>query len=240
MYTINTVGIPRFRHLEWTEEHLVQTQGIRTVLSHCIIWVHDIEHRFGHLLNRPTANVLLWSHWRADIWIILYGSAVCKDKLRILELRHPVTEGIDIQNVVLDDIHVYVDRLNFIFVLWVVDEVVADKEVARCAFADIAINEVRTTLDHTLVDEFGEWFVLADIAKVEEELVPETAIDEVNRCMLGTTDLEGDLTPVVVGLFAYKCCIVVVVHIAEVVRRRTRETRHGAELEWEDIDIINQ
>ena len=123
------------------------------------------------------------------------------------------------QDIVLDNIHIHVDRLNFIFVLWVVDEVVADEEVARCAFADIAIYEVRATLDHTLVDKFLKRLVLADIAEVEEELVPETAIDEVTRSMLSTTDIEVDLTPVVVGLFAYERSIVVVVHITEIVGR---------------------
>ena len=126
------------------------------------------------------------------------------------------------------------DRLNFIFVLWVVNEVVADEEVARCAFANLAINEVGTTLDHTLVDEFAEWFVLADIPEVEEELIPETAIDQVTRSMLSTADIEVDLTPIIVGLFAYERSVVVVVHIAEVVSRRTCKTRHGAKLEWED------
>ena len=111
------------------------------------------------------------------------------------------------------------DRLYLIFVLWVIDEVVADKEVARCAFADITIDEVGATLNHTLVDEFAEWLVLADIAEVEEELIPETAIDKVTRSVLCTTDIEIDLTPVFVGLFAHESSIVVVIHIAEVVCR---------------------
>ena len=185
---------------------------------HYIVWVHHIEHRLRHFLYCPTADVLFVGR-STHVRVVNVGSTIRIDELRILELRHPVTEGIDIEDIVLDDIHVYVDRLNFVFVLWVVDEVVADKEVARCAFADITINEIRATLDHTLVDEFAEWFVLADIPEVEEELIPETAIDEVTRSMLGTSDIEVDLTPIIVGLFAYQSSIVVVIHIAEVVSR---------------------
>ena len=113
-------------------------------------------------------------------------------------------------------------------------QIVADEEVARCAFANIAIYEVRTTLDHSLVNKLLIWLVLADIAEVVEELVPETAINQVTRSVLSTTYIKVDLTPVVVGLFAYKCIIVVVVHIAEVICRRSCKTWHSAELEWED------
>ena len=176
----------------------------------------------------------------AHVWVVNVGSAIRIDELSILKLRHPVAEGVNVEYIVLDNIHVYVDRLYLIFVLWVVDEVVADEEITRCAFADITIHEVGATLNHTLVDKFAEWLVLTDIAEVEEEFIPETAIDKVTRSVLCTTDIEINLTPVFVGLFAHESSVVVVVHIAEIVCRRTRETRHGAKFKREDIDIVNQ
>ena len=55
-------------------------------------------------------------------------------------------------------------RLHFIFVLRIIDKVIADIQVTGCAFADITIYEVRTALNHTLVNQFLERLVFAHVA----------------------------------------------------------------------------
>ena len=80
-----------------------------------------------------------------------------------------------------------------------------------------AINEVRAPLDHPLIDQLAEGFILYDQPKVIDEFVPETAIDEVTCGVLCTADVEVDMAPVGILLTTHQSLIVVWVHIAEVV-----------------------
>ena len=57
--------------------------------------------------------------------------------------------------------------------------------------------------------------------------------------MLGASDVEVDALPVLIGLFADQCCVVVGVHIAQVVGAGACEARHGVELEGEDGLLID-
>ena len=103
----------------------------------------------------------------------------------------------------------------------------------------VAVDEVGATLYHALVDEFLERLFLARHAVVVEELVPEARIDEVTGGMLGAADVEIDVLPVVVGLAAHQCLIVVRVHIAQVVGARTGEARHSAQLQREHSFVVD-
>ena len=51
------------------------------------------------------------------------------------------------------------------------------------------VNEVASSLYHTLVDEYLEWLVGTRVTTVVEELIPESGIDQVTRSMLSTTDI---------------------------------------------------
>src|SRR3712207_9577997 len=66
------------------------------------------------------------------------------------------------------------------------------------------VNEVGTALDHTLVDELLEGFLLATYATIEQELVPKATIDKVSRGMFGSSDVQIHVLPVRVGLFAHE------------------------------------
>ena len=59
MHAVNTVGIPRFGHLQRAKEHLIQTQGIRSELGNHIIGIDHVEHGLTHFLYRPAADILL-------------------------------------------------------------------------------------------------------------------------------------------------------------------------------------
>ena len=56
--------------------------------------------------------------------------------------------------------------------------------------------------------------------------------------MLATTYVEIYVLPVLISLLAYECLVVVRIHIAEIVSRRTCETWHGVELQWEYSLVI--
>ena len=104
----------------------------------------------------------------------------------------------------------------------------------------VAIDEVRATLYHALVDELLEGLFLAAHAEVEEELVPEARVDEVTRGMLRTAHVEVDVLPVLVGLRAHEGLRILRVHIAQVVGAGACEARHGVELEGEDGLIVDE
>ena len=80
-----------------------------------------------------------------------------------------------------------------------------------------AIYKVGTTLYHALVNQFLERFFLAGNAQVEEEFVPEAAIDEVTGSMLAATHIQIYVLPVFIGLLANECLAVVRIHVAQVV-----------------------
>ena len=94
-----------------------------------------------------------------------------------------------------------------------------------------AVNEVTATLNHTLVNEFAERLRLAHITVIIEELVPETAVNQVTSGMLGTTHIEVHLTPILISLVRNKGLIVMRIHIAQVIGRRTCKARHGVQFQ---------
>ena len=103
-----------------------------------------------------------------------------------------------------------------------------------------SVNEIRATLNHTLVHQFLERLVFTAIAGVIEELVPETRIDEVTCSMFRTTNIEVDIAPVLISITADKCLLVLRVHIAQIVGTGTGEARHGVQFEWEDGFIVDK
>ena len=86
-----------------------------------------------------------------------------------------------------------------------------------CAF--YAIYEVRSSLNHALVHQAAEWFVLAHLAHVEQEFVPEAGVYKVSHGVLGAAYVEVHVLPVGVGFCAHQCLAVVGVHVAQVVGR---------------------
>ncbi len=59
VHAVDTVGVPRFGHLQRTEEHLIQTQRVGAELGNHVIGIDHIEHRLTHLFYRPAADILL-------------------------------------------------------------------------------------------------------------------------------------------------------------------------------------
>ena len=110
----------------------------------------------------------------------------------------------------------------------------------KCIGVFDTIDEVRTALNHTLVNELLERLFLHAYTEVEEEFVPETGVDQVTRRMFRTADIQIDVLPIFVRLFRYQRLVVVRIHIAEVISRRTGKARHGIQFEREDGLIINQ
>ena len=123
----------------------------------------------------------------------------------------------------MDDVHIHMDGRDVILFL----EVERDESVGVLD----AVNEVAASLDHALVDKFAERLSLANIAVVIEELVPETAVDQVTRGMLGTTHIEVHLTPIFIGLLRNEFLIVVRIHVTQIVGRRACKARHGVQFQ---------
>ena len=206
VHTVNAVGVPRFALLQRTEEHFVHTESVGAVVVHNVVGIYHIEHTLTHLLNSPTADVF----------------AVLQDELCIVELGAPSAECIEVENVVLHDVYINVNFLSVILF--------AQTERYEFVGTHNAIYEVGATLNHTLIYEFFEGLVLADVAEVEEEFVPEARVDEVTCCVLNTANVEVNIAPILVCLAAYESLRIAGVHIAQVVCRRARKTRHCAGL----------
>ena len=181
-----------------------------------VVGVHDVVHRFRHLLHGPSA----------DVAAIVFG-----DKFGRGIFGSPGAEGFNVKHIVLHDVHVHVQWSGVVGVLLAQ----ADKGVGALH----AVNEVGASLNHTLVDEFAEGLFGLCNAQVVEEFVPESAIDEVARGVLAAAHVEVHLFPVVGGLLPDECFAVLGVHVAEVVGRRTRKAGHRVEFEGEDGLVVN-
>ena len=103
-----------------------------------------------------------------------------------------------------------------------------------------AIDEVGAALNHTLVDQFLEGLVLAGVAGVVEELVPETRVNQVACGVLRTTYVEVYVAPVLVSVVAHEGLLVLGVHIAQIVCTGASETRHRVQLQWEDALVVDE
>ena len=68
-----------------------------------------------------------------------------------------------------------------------------------------------------LADEALERLARRDEAEVEEEFVPEAAVDEVPRGVLGASDVEVHVLPIADCFFRNEGVVVARVHVAEVV-----------------------
>ena len=141
---IDTVGIPRFTLLNRTQEHFVKTQGVGTILLYNHIGINHIEHRLRHLFDSPTTDVF----------------AIFEDELSIVIIWAPSLKGLNIQNISRYDIYIYVDRSGFLIVA---SQVQAYELTLIGTLVLDTIYEVRTTLNHTLVNQLLEWLVLAAV-----------------------------------------------------------------------------
>ena len=190
---VDAVRIPRLGLLQGAEEHLIEAKRVGAILLDDRVRIDDVVHRLRHLLHRPSAEV----------------SPILEHELSVAILRIPSAEGVQIEDVVADDVHIHVDRRHVIVALQAVRH-----EAVR---AHDAIDEVRSALDHALVDQLVEGLFLARGANVEEELVPEAAIDQVTRGMLRAADVKVHVAPIGVGFGRDECAVVVRIHVAQVV-----------------------
>ena len=67
-----------------------------------------------------------------------------------------------------------------------------------------AVHKVGAPLDHTLIDELLERFVLGADADVMEEFVPESGVDEVAGGVLRAAEIEVYILPIVHRLLAHQ------------------------------------
>ena len=72
-------------------------------------------------------------------------------------------------------------------------------------------------MDHTLVDQLAERLILTNISQIEQELVPETGINEVASGVLGATNVEINIPPICVHILVNQGVIIVGIHVAEII-----------------------
>ena len=122
----------------------------------------------------------------------------------------------------------------------VLAQVVAYKHrLVGCAELAHTIDKVASSLDHALVDELLERLFLTAHAVVMEELIPETAVDEVAGGVLRAAHIEVDMAPVLISLLRDELLIVVGIHVAKIVSTAARKARHGVEVEREDGLLVD-
>ena len=128
MYAVDTISVPRLTLLKRTKEHLVQTERVGTIALDDHIGVDDIVHRLTHLLDGPSADVL----------------AILEDEVSRSVLGAPSTESFKIELIVVDDIHIHMDRGRVVLIL----EAEGDEGIRVLD----AVDEVGAALDHPLID----------------------------------------------------------------------------------------
>ena len=99
--TVNAVGVPRLAGLHRAEEHLVEAERVGAILAYDVVGIDHVEHRLRHFLNGPATDIL----------------AVLEDKLGVLQFGTPGAEGVEVEDVGVDDVHVDVDRCGVVLVL---------------------------------------------------------------------------------------------------------------------------
>ena len=209
-----TPSIPFVSQFYRAEEHLVHTQRIGTVFLDNHVGIYDVEHRFRHLFNRPTADIL----------------AVFEDKLGGIVFRTPVLEGFHVEHVVRHDVHIHVEWGSVVLVF----------QAQRHEGIGIldAIYEIASSLNHTLVHQLLERFFHNGDTQVVQELVPEAGVDQVAGSMFCTTYIEIHVLPVGIYVRGYQCCVVTRIHVAQVVGAGACEARHGVQFEREDGLVV--
>ena len=195
VYTVDAVRIPRFGKLQRPQEHLVQPKRICTVVFHNHIGIHHVKHRFRHLFDGPPANVL----------------PVFQNKFSVLILGVPVAKSLHVQNIVMNNVYIHVYGRNIVLIF----KVQRDK----CVGLLNPVHKIASSLDHTLINEFPERLLLARDAQVEQEFIPEPAINQVSRRMFRPTDIEVYASPIVVSLCRHQCLAVSRIHVPQVVGR---------------------
>ena len=212
---VDAVGVPGLALVDRTEEHFVEAERVGAVFLDNHVGVDHVVHRLRHLFNRPAADVL----------------AVFEHELGGGVFGTPSLEGFRVEHVVLHDVHVHVNRSHVV----VLGEAFRHKRVRVLD----AVHKIATPLNHALVDQLLERLFAHRNAEVEEELVPETGIDEVTRSMLRTAYVEVHAFPVFRCFGAYQSLAVARVHIAQVIGRGTGEARHRGKFEGEYRHVVD-
>ena len=195
--TINSVGVPWFTLFHRTEEHLVKTQRVGPVILNNEVGINHVVHTLRHLLYGPTANILI----------------VFEHKLSILIFGSPCAEGVNIEHIAMNNVHIHVYGRNLVLVFH--SQRHEERRLLSIAFGSLhTINKVASALNHTLVNQFLERFVVHSHAHIEEEFVPEAAINKVTGGVFCSTHIEIYVLPVANGLLTHQCIVVVRVHIA--------------------------
>ena len=145
MHAVDAVRVPRFRLFERAEEHLVHAQCVGAVV------IDDV-------VGSTTLNIDFDIFSIAQPQTYLPSSRM---ELRILD-SGAMRGRVEIEYVVAHDVHIDVDLLGFVLVF--------QSERYEFVGADHAIDEIRTALDHTLIDEFLERLRFADISQVERNM----------------------------------------------------------------------
>ena len=162
---VNACYVPRLRLLDGAEEHLVETQRVGTVVVADVVGVHDVVLRLRHLFDGLTDDVFAF---------------LVRDEFSLLEVGHPLANLLDVQFLAVDGADVRIDGVSLravvevavllgIVVVLRLQQVVADILISTLDAEDKA----RPSLNHTLVHQLLERLVLAAVAAVKEELVPE-------------------------------------------------------------------
>ena len=128
VYAVYAVRVPRFRHFDRTEEHLVHAQCVGAILFNNHVGVDYVVFGFAHFLDSPPTNVF----------------AVLKDELCVGKFRTPGLEGFKVEHVVRNDVDIDIQWGDIVLVFQ------AEGNEGVGVFD--AIDEVAPSLDHALVD----------------------------------------------------------------------------------------
>ena len=93
--------------------------------------------------------------------------------------------------------------------------------------------------DHALIDQPVERFGGVNQSAIEQDLVPESAVEEVQDGVFSTTDIEVNRHPVLFQLGAERGGVVFRVHISEVIPARASPLGHGVGFPLKFLGIAN-
>ncbi len=120
-------------------------------------------------------------------------------------------------------IHIHMNRCDIVLLF----QVVRNKSIR----AFYAIYKITPSLNHTLIYQLLKRLLLTRQTNVEQKLVPETTVNQVTGCMFSSPDIKINIPPVIICLLRHQSLAIMWIHIAQIVSRRTCETRHSIKFE---------
>ena len=102
--SFDALGVPGLGQFYRTQEHLIHPQGIGAIFDNQVIGALHVVLGFRHFLDLPAADIF----------------SIFQDEFGIFEIRPPLSESFRIENVIVDQFDIHMQRRGVVLVFQIV------------------------------------------------------------------------------------------------------------------------